>query len=374
MASPGGDIAVIGGGVAGLAVAYHLGLQGIRATVFEQEASFDIHSSGRNASIFRHIEGDPLIADLARRSQFYLSQLCEEESQWLKRTGATYVAADKEAVDELSRMADWVDEPCALVGASELREAGFTEEVQFGLHVPNDGILDSHAILTSLRAQARSLGATIRNNVMVNKIDRMPSGQFRLELSTDEKLDVAQVVICSGAWAGLHGAALSIDLDLAPLRRHLVILDVPKGAAPNGVFWRVDDQPCYFRPESGKVLFSPCDETLWPPEAPQKDPEALNLVVDAIQKTFPGFQEAQVVRYWSGLRTFAPDRKPILGPDERVPGLHWCAGLGGHGMTIGCGAGEAVVSGILGKTNDILRSYSPHRFDKRQANAAHASV
>ena len=114
------------------------------------------------------------------------------------------------------------------------------------------------------------------------------------------------------------------------------------------MFWRVDDKPCYLRPESGKILFSPCDETLMPPQAPPKDMDALTWVGERIAETIPSLGDAEVTTYWAGLRTFAADRWPILGSDPRVPGLHWCAGLGGHGMTIGLGAGAQVAQAVRG--------------------------
>jgi glycine/D-amino acid oxidase-like deaminating enzyme len=97
------------------------------------------------------------------------------------------------------------------------------------------------------------------------------------------------------------------------------------------------------------------------PQAPPKDPEALLWAYDRLWETIPRYAEAEVVTYWSGLRTFAEDRQPVLGADPRVPGLHWCAGLGGHGMTIGLGAAQEVTKGLFNEKSSLLHRYGVQR-------------
>ena len=128
------DVAIIGGGVAGLATAYHLGLKGIKTLVLEQEASFDIHSSGRNASIFRHIEGDPYIAGLARRTQVHFDEIFLEESQdWLKQTGATYVSGVAQPIEDMVAIANRVGVAVEVLNSEELRALGIPSHLHRAL-------------------------------------------------------------------------------------------------------------------------------------------------------------------------------------------------------------------------------------------------
>lgn len=148
-------------------------------------------------------------------------------------------------------------------------------------------------------------------------------------------------------------------MPLTAVRRHLVQLAahgevaVP-GAAP--VVWR-QDQEVYFRAEGDGVLASPCDETTWtapkPGTALPTDPRALEQLATRLTGTAPGLARAGVQTSWACLRTFAPDRELALGPDPRVRGLHWIAGLGGKGMSVGPAAGELLARGLVGGLADI---------------------
>ncbi|HBH01037.1 MAG TPA: hypothetical protein DDZ42_03785, partial [Candidatus Rokubacteria bacterium] len=122
--------------------------------------------------------------------------------------------------------------------------------------------------------------------------------------------------------------AWGAPLPLVPLRRRLARLG---GVAPvdarGPVVWALGDE-CYFRPESGGVLASPCDETPWPACLPPHEPRALERLARKLGALAPPLGEASVRRAWACLRTFAPDRVVVAGADARVGGLFWLAGLG----------------------------------------------
>jgi D-arginine dehydrogenase len=127
------------------------------------------------------------------------------------------------------------------------------------------------------------------------------------------------------------------------------------------VVWRVDDAPAYFRPEAGCTLASPCDETQVEPGLPSVDPEELAHLSHKLATLAPGLADAEVRRVWACLRTVTEDREPCAGPDPRVDGLFWLAGLGGRGMSCGIATGELVARSIVGLPHPLLRNLSPAR-------------
>ncbi|MEK6607737.1 MAG: FAD-binding oxidoreductase, partial [Myxococcota bacterium] len=136
-------------------------------------------------------------------------------------------------------------------------------------------------------------------------------------------------------------------LPLAPYRRHLALL---RGVAPPPdapLVYSLDDVS-YARPEEGGLLASPCDEDAGPPGAPAVDDRALALLCEKLACYLPAAASARVAKAWACQRTFAPDRLPALGADPRVRGLHWCAGLGGSGVTVGLAAARRVADALLG--------------------------
>jgi D-arginine dehydrogenase len=81
---------------------------------------------------------------------------------------------------------------------------------------------------------------------------------------------------------------------------------------------------------------------------------------------FPGAPDARVARAWSCQRTFAADRLPVLGPDARLPGLYYCAGLGGFGLTVGLVAGRIVADSVRGHDIDpTFAALGPARLSAR---------
>jgi len=103
----------------------------------------------------------------------------------------------------------------------------------------------------------------------------------------------------------------------------------------------------YFRPESGGLLLSACDEERFAPCEPPADPANRELLAAKAARAFPRLVDLPIMRSWAGLRTFPGDRRFVVGPDGTVPGLFWVAGLGGHGVTSAWEVGRLAAAAIL---------------------------
>lgn len=357
-------IVVVGGGIAGLAAAYHLASEGTRSvTLLEREPLVATHSSARNAAIYVGISGGAWGA-LSRRTRERLDDLlgC---GRWLRADGFIYAASDEAMVREEAALARAAGAPHALLGRRELESrvpaltGGFAE---VGVLLPAAGVLDIHLITSHLAERAQAAGVRIVLGTEVTRV-RVAAGRAEgVELMDGDGLAADAVVLAPGAWASSLGASCGAPLPLVPLRRHLAQLDPADPVDEHGpTVWSLGEGEVYFRPESGGVLASPCDEVPWPASLPPTDAGAIETLADRLGKLAPALGLAAVRRAWACLRTFAPDRLPVIGPDPRVQGLHWLAGLGGSGMSVGVAAGELLAALVSGREHSLAAAVGPHR-------------
>lgn len=121
----------------------------------------------------------------------------------------------------------------------------------------------------------------------------------------------------------------------------------------------------YFKPESGALLASPMDETPSPPCDARPAEEDMALAVHRLQTLAPGIAPRAFRRKWAGLRTFSPDRLPVVGHDPEVDGFFWLAGQGGWGIetspALGRLAAELMVEGR--SQSPDAEALSPRRFE-----------
>jgi glycine/D-amino acid oxidase-like deaminating enzyme len=357
-------IAIVGGGIAGLSAAYHLARAGASAvTLFEREAMVATHSSARNAAIYVGVSGGPWGA-LSRRTRELLDDMLGR-ARWLRADGFVYAAPEEAMLGPEVALAREAGAPHALLGRRELEArvpvlaGGFAEA---GLLLPAAGVLDIHAMTSHLAERAQAAGVRIALGCEVARV-RAAAGRIAgLELTDGEVVAAEAVVLAPGAWAASLGAGCGAALPLQPLRRHLVQLDPADAVDEHGpTVWALGEGEVYFRPESGGLLASPCDEVPWPPSLPPTDAEALDRLADRLAKLAPALGLASLRRSWACLRTFAPDRFPVIGPDPRLEGLYWLAALGGSGMSVGVGAGELLAALVAGREQPLAAAVGPAR-------------
>ena len=150
------DAVIVGGGIAGLSTAYHLAQSNLKVVLFDKEISFDLHSSGRNAGIFRQIEADEGIALLARDTRRELDKIFGGETrEWLNETGATYIADNAADISKLEDIAKRVGVTFEHISEQVLHDAGFHQEIRYGMRVVKDGIIDTHQVLSRLYRSVR---------------------------------------------------------------------------------------------------------------------------------------------------------------------------------------------------------------------------
>jgi D-arginine dehydrogenase len=368
-----GRVVIVGGGIAGLAAAYHLARGGGAAsvTLFEREALVATHSSARNAAIYVGVSGGAW-GDLSRRSRELLDDMLRR-SRWLRSDGFMYVAPDETMLHEEVGLARAAGAPYILLDRGEVEahvpilKGGFAEA---GLLLPAAGVLDIHQITSHLAERAQAAGARILLGQEIRRVVVSGGHAQGVELANGEITGAHAVVLAPGAWAASLGASCGAALPLQPLRRHLAQLDPTEPVDEHGpTMWALGVE-VYFRPESGGVLASPCDEVPWPPSLPPTDSGALEKLADRLAQLAPGLDSAALRRAWACLRTFAPDRLPVIGADPRIDGLYWLAAFGGSGMSVGVGAGELLAWLVAGRDHPLAATVGPARLLSRSDGPA----
>jgi glycine/D-amino acid oxidase-like deaminating enzyme len=354
------DVIVVGGGIAGLSAAraaLHAGAGHV--LLLEREGAPCAHSSGRNAAIFRHLSTTPGDLDLALQSRALLDELLGSDEAWLRRTGTWFVSpgGDPDPIASLASLAASRGLPHRRAQGDDLHATVPSLQggpMRSGLFSPDDGVIDIHAVTQALVRAIGAAGGELRFGVEVAAVEADRGRVTGVRLASGDRVAAASVVLAGGAWAGALGATCGAPLPLTPRRRHLAQIETPVSRADPGrpVVWCFGDE-LYYRPESSGLLVSPCDGDPWPAELPPPSQAGLELLARKLARTVPRLADASVRRAWACLRTFAPDGAAVVGADPRLAGLHWIAGLGGHGMTGGLAAGELLAAVLTGHDHPL---------------------
>ncbi len=331
------DFIVIGAGIAGASAGYELAAQG-RVALLEREDQPGYHTTGRSAALYIQSYGNETVRALTVGSwQFYTEPPTGfAERPLLSPRGVLFVGRPDQ-VAELGRL---VAETRPLAPHIERLDAAAARALVPILRADALGgaVLDSKAMeidvnglhqgyLRGLKAR----GGAVVTRAEVRGLQPGPSGWL---VETKAGNFAAPVVVnAAGAWcdeiAGLAGAK---PVGLVPKRRTAITFDAPAGLDASA--WPLTvgvAEDFYFKPDSGRLMGSPADETPMPPCDVQPDELDIAVAVDRIQAATT-LEIRRIGNTWAGLRTFAADETMVAGFDPERAGFFWLAGQGGFGI------------------------------------------
>lgn len=351
------DVVLIGAGFAGASTAAALTRAGLtKGLILERETLPGSHASGRNAAMARQLEANPALLRLAVEGGRRLRARQVEGRPVLQQTGGLYLFHGKP--DRAIGFQTGLNEHCVpseLLPAEKARQrfpflSSF--EFDYSLFCPTDGIVDIHALLSDMLAEAGRSGFEMITDCACDAL--ILKGPVVCGVRTPHGDIGARIVVdAAGAWSGYLGRESS-PLPLRRLRRHLFVSGdsslIPRDAP---LLWDLD-AGYYVRPEGAGLLLCPCDETEHPPATPAVDPAAEDLLVDKLLKHAPGLADVTLRNSWACLRTFAPDRLPVIGWDPEIGGLFHVSALGGFGVSTSLAIGEIASALICGGKPDWI--------------------
>ena len=363
---------IIGGGMAGLATAWHLVRRGApNVVVLERSAPFS-ESSAKNAAIFRTLSADPVVDALGRRSMAGWEDLGRESGLELLDPRGLVLAAPRGS-DHLDRVLDSARRsvfdaaPSSLPSSPEkalempverLGEEDWASRLPFvstgglsGLFRPSDGTVRLDRLRKALTDRVIAQGGLIRTG---ERVERLLTERRRIRgvrLASGEDVLAERTILAAGAWASLLAKPAGSQVRLTATRRHLAVtVPFPDVDESWPVFWMLGEEEFYCRPVPGErsLLLCACDEVpVDDPDLVVSDASVLHEIRRRAARALSIQLPSDHARFWCGLRTFAPDRRIVVGPDPDLAGLFWVAGLGGTGITVGLELGRIAAARLL---------------------------
>jgi len=353
------DFLIIGGGIAGLSAGARLSELG-SVLLVEGESSLGYHSSGRSAALYEADYGAPATVAVARESFAELSDLNVLSPRGFLVVGRhedrALFDADVEALRLTVIPCDEAVQKFPILRPEAVAFAGYTEAAQN---------IDTDLLMQSYGRKIRGNGGQIRTKSPLQRLERTADGW--IATVAGEAIQARKIVNAAGAWADGVAALAGLDpIGITPHRRSIAQLPPPGGRDVSR--WPMvigAGERWYAKPEAGKLLVSPAEEDPTTAHDAFTDDMVLaeglaryeEMVVEPVTR---------VETSWAGLRSFAPDRTLVLGPDPVDPAFVWCAGQGGQGFLSAPGAARVLSETLGGPASGqpaaILQALSPARF------------
>jgi D-arginine dehydrogenase len=328
---------VIGAGIAGASAAYELA-KVAPVIILERESQPGYHTTGRSAAVFSEIYGNATIRAVTIRSRSFFASPPNgfaDHPLWAPRQTLMVARAD-----QMEKLRLAYDEWARLVPSIQFLEGNRARNVTPMLKADYvaGAVIDAGASDLDvneihhgfLRGAARA-GAKLVCNAEVSALSRDSAG-WRVQTKAGEFAGRV-VVNAAGAWGDEIGVlAGARPVGLVPKRRTAVLFDPAPAADVRTWPIIIDaDEQFYFKPDAGKLLGSPADETASPPCDAQPEEIDVAIAVDRIEQA-ANFRVQRVLRKWAGLRSFVADKSPVVGFDSELPGFFWLVAQGGYGI------------------------------------------
>ena len=341
------DFIVIGAGIAGASVGYRLAEHG-SVLILERESIAGYHTTGRSAAVFTEAYESDDVRTLVRASRGFLTAPPKgfTEVPLLSPMPVMFVARPDQMpsleveFQRSDRLVRRLDQRAARTFCPALRPGHTTA----GLLEEGACSIDVHALHQGFLRGVRRLGGRVVTGAEVTSM-RRPS-TWTIE-TTAGSFSAPTVVNAAGAWADeiavMAGAGAA---GLTPMRRTAFTFDPHTDTDDWPMVIDIDEE-FYFKPDGALLLASPCDQT--PMAACDVRHEELDvaMAIDRIQ-TATTLEIRHVASAWAGLRTFVPDRRPVVGWDLSVPGFFWLAGQGGFGIMTSPAMADTAMALIAG--------------------------
>ena len=360
------DVVIIGGGIVGSSIAYHLTEQGCRSLiVIEREAHVGKGSTGKSMGGVRAQFSTPVNIQMSMYSIPFYRDFDERLGHpgGYRPQGYLFLATSEAHLRYLDmnrqkqEAAELKVEKLAADDIRKLYPLLKTDDVLGGNFCPTDGFVDPYSAMVGFMTKASEQGAKLWRGTNVIGVSTDCNGVAAVNTSR-ETIATRHVVNAAGAWAASGAKMVTIDLPVEPLRRMLVPTE-PFDEYPHTAPMTIDmSNGFHFRPESLGFLMAWNDPTETPGYKMDFEPAFIEKILERAANRVPCFERVPInpKRAWAGLYEMTPDHHPILGPSAEVPGFYFANGFSGHGVMHAPATGKITADLALNGDTDLINA------------------
>lgn len=378
------DVVIIGGGIIGAACAYYLSLAGLETQLVERH----FPASGTS----RACDGLVLLWDKQEKSELLLAQ--KSLNIWLQlhndlnkafelQRSGTILLAERDAqmqagLDKLGTL-KLVDQNAEVLYGKDLRdlEPELAPDLLGGILFPNDLQVDPRRATLVMLKQAQSRSLKLHCDEKVIDIQRKSTGKQEITRVITDKREIStpNVVCAAGVWSKQIGEMIDLDVPIQPRKGHILVSakktgmirhSLLEGGYATTVQSAAEDTQVAFVAEmtrAGRLLigssreFAGIDRTI--------NLQTIQAIAGRAARFLPALAKTKIMRSYAGLRPWSPDKLPLIGPVEKVPGFYIASGHEGAGIGLAPITGQLIADMISSKeANQLANHFSPNRFIK----------